>query len=225
MPLGGSLPHPQIFNLKSVPDVDQSQCDPELQIREGIDMSPEEMENQLALIPEITPCSEPVKIEDLDYGEADQSGEEKEKMRKVLAKYQKYFIQSGNGLPPAARGAVCDINVKGAKPIAQRARRVRPEHLKQLFELLKGLLDYGLITFSNSPWASPIVIVLKKGGSNILLCIDYRAVNDLQELLLSPMPTLDSTRLANFDAIQWFLSLDNASGFWVISSGQEWRKD
>ncbi|KAF0743339.1 hypothetical protein Ae201684P_007794 [Aphanomyces euteiches] len=223
MPLGGSLPHPQIFNLKSVPDVDQSQCDPELQILEGIDMSPEEMENQLALIPEITPCSEPVKIEDLDYGEADQSGEEKEKMRKVLAKYQKYFIQSGNGLPPAARGAVCDINVKGAKPIAQRARRVRPEHLKQLFELLKGLLDYGLITFSNSPWASPIVIVLKKGGSNIRLCIDYRAVNDLQELLLSPMPTLDCM-LANFDAIQWFLSLDNASGFWVVRATKRARR-
>ncbi|KAF0744292.1 hypothetical protein Ae201684_000780 [Aphanomyces euteiches] len=223
MLLGNSLPHPQIFHLKSVPNVDQSQCDPELQIREGIDMSPEEMENQLALIPEITQCSEPVRIEDLDYGEADQSDEEREKMRVVLAKYQQYFIQSGNGLPPAARGAVCDIDVKGAKPIAQRARRVRPEHLKQLFELLKGLLDYGLITFSNFPWASPIVIVLKKGGSNIRLCIDYRAINDLQELLLSPMPTLDSM-LANFDATQWFLSLDNASGFWVVRATKRARR-
>ncbi|KAH9110418.1 hypothetical protein LEN26_013756 [Aphanomyces euteiches] len=218
----GGPPAPQIFALQSVPDLDQSELEPEVVVREGIDMTTEEMESQLAFIPEIVPDPTPIRLEDLDYGEPDQPEEEKAKMRNVLAKYMPYFIQSGNGLPPAARGAVCDIDVGSARPIAQRARRVRPEHLKQLFELLKGLLEYGLITFSTSPWASPIVIVLKKGGRNIRLCIDYRAINDLQSLLLSPMPTLDSM-LANFDAVQWFLSLDNASGFWVVRSTRRAR--
>ncbi|GMF32450.1 unnamed protein product [Phytophthora fragariaefolia] len=35
------------------------------------------------------------------------------------------------------------------------------------YELLKGLLTAGLIAFSDSPWASPIVIVLKKNGVDI----------------------------------------------------------
>ncbi|KAH9121480.1 hypothetical protein AeMF1_006826 [Aphanomyces euteiches] len=218
----GGLPSPQIFALQSVPDLDQSELEPEVVVREGIDMTTEEMESQLAFIPEIVPDPTPIRLEDLDYGEPDQPEGGKAKMRNVLAKYMPYFIQSGNGLPPAARGAVCDIDVGSARPIAQRARRVRPEHLKQLFELLKGLLEYGLITFSTSPWASPIVIVLKKGGRDIRLCIDYRAINDLQSLLLSPMPTLDSM-LANFDAVQWFLSLDNASGFWVVRSTRRAR--
>ncbi|KAH9098868.1 hypothetical protein LEN26_016561, partial [Aphanomyces euteiches] len=215
-------PGSQIFSLQVVPDLDQSKFDPEVIVKEGIDMTTEEMEAQLAFIPEITPDPTPIRLEDLDYGEPDQATEDKEKMRAVLSKYMPYFIQSGNGLPPAARGAVCDIDVGNARPIAQRARRVRPEHLKQLFELLKGLLEYGLITFSKSPWASPIVIVHEKGGKDIRLCIDYRAINDLQSLLLSPMPTLDSM-LANFDAVQWFLSLDNASGFWVVRSTRRAR--
>ncbi|KAH9181553.1 hypothetical protein AeNC1_016470 [Aphanomyces euteiches] len=128
----------------------------------GNGIATEEMESQLAFIPEITPGPTSIHVDDLDFGEPDQPDEERAKMKAVLVKYMPFFIQSGNGLPPAARGAVCDIDVGNARPIAQRARRVRPEHLKQLFELLKGLLEYGLITFSKSPWASPIVIVLKK---------------------------------------------------------------
>ncbi|KAH9130143.1 hypothetical protein LEN26_008813 [Aphanomyces euteiches] len=201
-------PCPQIFSFQAVPDIDQSKLEPEVIVQEGIDMTTEEMENQLAFIPEITPGPTSIHLDDLDFGEPDQPEEERAKMKAVLAKYMPFFIQSGNGLPPAARGAVCDIDVGSARPIAQRARR--------------GLLEYGLITFSKSPWASPIVIVLKKGGKDIRLCIDYRAINDLQSLLLSPMPILDSM-LANFDAVQWFLSLDNASGFWVVRSTRRAR--
>ena len=37
------------------------------------------------------------------------------------------LIGKGNALPPAARGAVCDIDVGEAKPIAQRVRPVAPK--------------------------------------------------------------------------------------------------
>ncbi|KAH9067427.1 hypothetical protein Ae201684P_021585 [Aphanomyces euteiches] len=209
------LPPPSIFTLQAPPpDLDQRTLPLEVVIREGVDLTSEEMESQLALIPEIPP-QVPFDMDQLDYGEVGQSEEERQQMREVLDKYKANFIRSGNGLPPPARGTVCDIDVGSAKPIAHRPRRVRPEHLQKLFELLRGLLSYGLITFSNSQWASPIVIVLKKGGSDIRLCIDYRGINDLQELMRSPMPTLDAM-LSGFHAVQWLLSLDNASGFWVV---------
>ncbi|KAH9101890.1 hypothetical protein AeMF1_007829 [Aphanomyces euteiches] len=223
LPLSLNDVTPSIFLLTKPPIIDQTGLDPEVVVREGIDMAMEEMENQLAFIPEL-PQQEPFDIEKIDFGEIGQSIEEREQMKSVLSKYSKFFIQSENGLPPAARGAVCDIDVGDAKPIAQRARRVRHEHMEKLFDLLKGLLNFGLIKYSSSRWASPIVIVLKKGGKDIRLCIDYRCIIELQPLMLSPMRTLDSL-LSGFHAVEWLLSLDNASGFWGILSGPVWVKD
>ncbi|OWZ15538.1 hypothetical protein PHMEG_00010800 [Phytophthora megakarya] len=66
---------------------------------------------------------------------------------------------------------------KGHSPIKQKARRTPLRYLGNLYELLKDLLRAGLIAFSDSPWASPIVIVLKMNGVDIRLCIDYKMVN------------------------------------------------
>ncbi|CAK4843321.1 unnamed protein product, partial [Aphanomyces euteiches] len=41
-------PGSQIFSLQAVPDLDQSKFDPEVIVKEGIDMTTEEMEAQLA---------------------------------------------------------------------------------------------------------------------------------------------------------------------------------
>ena len=119
-------------------------------------------------------------------------------MREILEANKDLFIASGNALPPPARGVVCDIDVAGHQPVAQRARRVPPELLGKLYELLKGLLSAGLIRHSDSPWASPIVIVLKKNKKDIRLCIDYRTVNSLTKLMVYAMPLIDDL-LANFD--------------------------
>ena len=125
------------------------------------------MENHLALIPEIPP-QVPFDMNQLDYGEVGQSEDERRQMRKVLEKYKAYFIRSGNGLPPPARGTVCDIDVGSAKPITHRSRRVRPEHLQKLFDLLRGLVGYGLITFSNTQWAPhEIISVINPVGSRV----------------------------------------------------------
>ncbi|KAH9085132.1 hypothetical protein LEN26_020637, partial [Aphanomyces euteiches] len=87
-------PGPQIFSFQTVPDIDQSKLEPEVIVREGIDMTTEEMENQLAFIPEITPGPTSIHVDDLDFGEPDQPEEERAKMKAVLAKYMPFFIQS-----------------------------------------------------------------------------------------------------------------------------------
>ncbi|KAE8952932.1 hypothetical protein PR001_g33091, partial [Phytophthora rubi] len=125
------------------------------------------------------------------------------------------MISSGNALPPPAYGVVCDIDVQGHAPIKQRARRVPLKHLEKLYELLKGLLKAGLVAFSNSPWASPIMIVLKKNGIDIRLCIDYKMVNAITVVLEYAMPPVDDL-LTELESYLWFCSLDAASGFWAV---------
>ncbi|KAE9288168.1 hypothetical protein PR003_g25867, partial [Phytophthora rubi] len=172
--------------------------------------------HELAFLPDLTTAESTV----LDY-EGDNvrssthSTEQYNKLVKVLRRHAKIMISSGNALPPPAYGVVCDIDVQGHAPIKQRARRVPLKHLEKLYELLKGLLKAGLVAFSNSPWASPIVIVLKKNDIDIRLCIDYKMVNAITVALEYAMPLVDDL-LTELESYLWFCSLDAASGFWAV---------
>ncbi|KAE9209092.1 hypothetical protein PF004_g16572 [Phytophthora fragariae] len=172
--------------------------------------------HELAFLPDLTTAESTV----LDY-EGDNvrslahSTEQYNRLVKVLRRHAKIMISSGNALPPPAYGVVCDIDVQGHAPIKQRARRVPLKHLEKLYELLKGLLKAGLVAFSNSPWASPIVIVLKKNGVDIRLCIDYKMVNAITVALEYAMPLVDDL-LTELESYLWFCSLDAASGFWAV---------
>ncbi|GMF14697.1 unnamed protein product [Phytophthora fragariaefolia] len=110
---------------------------------------------------------------------------------KVLKGHERIVISSGNALPPSAYGVVCDFDVQGHPPIKQKARGIPLRHLKQLYELLMGLLKAGLIAFSDSPWASPIVIVLKKNGVDIRLCVDYTMVTSVTAIMEYAMTLVD----------------------------------
>ncbi|KAJ8554709.1 hypothetical protein ON010_g9774 [Phytophthora cinnamomi] len=128
-----------------------------------------------------------------------------------------------NALPPPACGVVCDIDVQGHALIKQKARRTPLRHLGKLCELLKGLLKAGLVAFSASPWTSPIVIVLKKNGVVIRLCIDYKLVNAVAEVTEYAMPLVDDL-LTDMESCLWFGSLDAVSEFWAIMMTERARK-
>ncbi|POM75569.1 Reverse transcriptase, partial [Phytophthora palmivora] len=137
------------------------------------------------------------------------------KLRNILEHHRKIFLGDGNVAPAPARGVVCDLDVGDVKPVAQRPRSVAPLLALKVYELLKKLLETGLIELSESPWASPIVIVLKKNGVDIRMCIDYRVVNSFIKLSNYPLPLIDDI-LIGFERAMWFMPLDMASGFWAI---------
>jgi hypothetical protein len=185
---------------------------------EGTDYLPlDQLRNQLAMLPEFDESPPEVDMSTADVGEPDENTpDEIAKLRRILEKHRPAFMSSGNALPPAARGVVCDIEVpEGTKPVAQRPRPIKAHLLPKIYELLKGLLRCGFIEYSDSDWASPIVIVMKKNGQDIRLCIDYRLVNQLIKLMRYPLPLIDQL-LDNFESVMWFLSLDMASGFWAV---------
>ncbi|OWZ18443.1 hypothetical protein PHMEG_0007454 [Phytophthora megakarya] len=161
---------------------------------------PNEMEltdyaHELAFLPDLT---EPV-LTSLDYSSPNVqnsalSENQSAKFVEVLKKHEKIMIASGNALSSPAYGVVCDIDLQGHPLIKQKARRTPLRYLSKLYELLKGLLRAGLITFSDSLWASPIVIVLKKNGVDIRLCIDYKMVNAVTAIMEYAMPLVDDLR-------------------------------
>ncbi|GMF21128.1 unnamed protein product [Phytophthora fragariaefolia] len=160
----------------------------------------EDYAHELAFLPDLTD----VIPTQLDYS-ADNvvcsahSDEQTTRLIGVLQSHEQIMISRGNALPPPAYGVVCDIDVQGHPPIRQRARRVPLKHLKKLLGLVKALLKAVLIAFSNSPWATPIGIVLKKNGVDICLCIDYKLVNAITLMMEYAMPLVDDL-LTELDA-------------------------
>ena len=72
---------------------------------------------------------------------------------------------------------------------------------------------------SDSPWASPIVLVTKKDGS-MRFCIEYCRLNALTTKDEYLVPRIDdSLRLLGNQ--QWFSTMDLASGYWQVSMSPE----
>ena len=77
----------------------------------------------------------------------------------------------------------------------------------------------GQIEPSDSPWASPVVLVTKKDGST-RFCVDYRWLNSLTTKDALPLPRIDdSLRLLGNQL--WFSTMDLASGYWQVATSPE----
>ncbi|KAG6944068.1 hypothetical protein JG688_00017284 [Phytophthora aleatoria] len=176
----------------------------------------EDVGEGMAVVPDVPLTTEEVEIEDIQLDPTSNTPEEVDRLRNGIWRFKHLLIGKGNALPPAARGVVCDIDVGGARLIAQKVRKVAPQFREKLSDLVKGLLNAKIIRFSTSPWASPIVIIIKKNGEDIRLCIDYRLVNSLTRLVVYPMPLINEL-LEDLDKMLWYCSLDMASGFWVVT--------
>ncbi|KAL6726387.1 hypothetical protein Aduo_008362 [Ancylostoma duodenale] len=114
---------------------------------------------------------------------------------------------------------VHDIDTGEAAPIKQKTRPVPMGARKEFKEIIKDLVERGVVEKSQSEWASPVVLVRKKDGS-LRLCIDYRALNKVIKLDSYPLPTID-TVLQSLGGKRVFSSLDLASGYWQIKLSEE----
>ena len=111
------------------------------------------------------------------------------------------------------------IDVEGHRPIKQRTRRLPVHKHAEVKKLLGEMLDQGIITPSDSPWASPIVLVTKKDGTT-RFCIDYRLLNDITRKDAYPLPRQEDI-MDSLAGAKYFCTLDLASGFWQVEMDPE----
>ena len=85
--------------------------------------------------------------------------------------------------------------------------------------MVQEMLTQEVIQPSQSPWASPIVLVKKKDGG-IHFCVDYRQLNQVTKLDVFPLPRIDDT-LDLLSGAKYFTTLDLASGYCQVCVDQE----
>lgn len=138
---------------------------------------------------------------------------------KFLQRYQHLFASSNFDL---GRTSVVKHKINTGpieKPIKQGARRIPLHLMQEVDKQVNEMLEKGVIEPSNSPWASPVVLVRKKDGS-MRFCIDYRRLNEVTVKDAYPLPNIEEA----FDHLSGhalFSTLDLNSGYWQVAMEED----
>ena len=96
-------------------------------------------------------------------------------------------------------------------PLRQPYRRQNPAVRREEMAQVQQMLSSNVIHPSNSPWASPVVMVRKKDGS-LRFCVDFRQLNAATVKDAHPLPRIDDL-LDALHGAKWFSALYLKSGY------------
>ena len=107
------------------------------------------------------------------------------------------------------------INLTSSEPVRCKPYPVPYSMRESLKKDIDCMMKMGVIRESNSPYASPVVVVKKKDGSN-RVCVDYRKLNKLTVFDPEPMPAaVDLFQKLNGD--KFFSKVDLSKGYWQVT--------
>jgi hypothetical protein len=131
----------------------------------------------------------------------------------VLLTHKQCF-EPPKGLPPHREFDHKITLMPGVQPINVKPYRYSPQQKDEIEKQIKDMLQQGIIQTSQSPFASPVLLVKKKDGS-WRFCVDYRQLNAVTVKDRYPMPIVDEL-LDELAGAQYFTKLDLHSGYHQI---------
>ena len=96
-------------------------------------------------------------------------------------------------------------------PLRQPYRRQNPAVRREVMAQVQQMLASDIICPSNSPWASLVVMVKKKDGSQ-RFCVDFQQLNAATVKDAHPLPRIDDL-LDALHGARWFSTFDLKSGY------------
>jgi hypothetical protein len=145
--------------------------------------------------------------------------EEYERTKDILRRNAEIFARTKNDLG-CTHWIQHEIDLKpGSTEHRESLRRLAPEKLRQANEQLDALITMGVVVPSRSPWASAIVMAKKK-GSQLRMCIDFRGLNEVTIKDAFPLPRIDDS-IAKLGSAKYFSGVDVSNAFWQIPLREE----
>ncbi|CAH2094977.1 unnamed protein product [Euphydryas editha] len=144
-------------------------------------------------------------------------GIELQKLMQIVNDFSTFFI-SGTATSTVNTGSM-SIKLNSSTPVYYRPYRLSHAETLRVREIIKELLDKGIIEESESEYASPILLVKKKDGTD-RMCVDFRKLNDITVKDRFPLPRIDD-HIDRLGHNRYFSSLDMATGFHQIPLDQD----
>ena len=142
---------------------------------------------------------------------------QQQQLNELFKEFQDVFSQGDDDLgntPLMEHG----IETHGP-PLRQPYRRQNPAVRREEMTQVQQMLSSNVIRPSNSPWASPVVMVRKKDGS-LRFCVDFRQLNAATIKDAHPLPRIDDL-LDALHGAKWFSTLDLKSGYWQVPISEQ----
>lgn len=149
----------------------------------------------------------------VDFSKSVLTPEEQARLRCLLDEYRDIFAVQPDEL---GRTNIVQHHIETGNhpPIRSRPYRVPHAQREVIDKHIDDMLHRNVIQPSASPWASPVVLVLKPDGSS-RFCVDFRKLNKITKKDSYPLP-LTSESLEALGGARFFSSLDMISGYWQV---------
>ena len=112
-----------------------------------------------------------------------------------------------------------DIKLNDSNPVRRKPYPVPHAVRSKVQDEVESMIKQGIVEPSDSPYASPLVIVKKPDG-NDRYCVDYRFVNAKTVFDAEPIPD-QSEIFAKLANDRYFTKIDLSKGYWQIPMKNE----
>ena len=163
---------------------------------------------------ELGGCQQREDVRDVKLGLGLSEGQQEEILG-VLGKYSGTFTD----VPGKTNLIEHHIKLTDDDPVRSKPYPLPYAVREELRGEIRDMVRLGIIQDSNSPYASPIVIVKKKDGSN-RICVDYRKLNKLTVADPEPMSTAGDL-FQRFGKSRYFSKIDLSKGYWQVPVAAE----
>ena len=142
---------------------------------------------------------------------------QQQQLNELFKEFQDVFSQGDDDLGNTPR-LEHGIETHGP-PLRQPYRQQNPAVRREEMTQVQQMLSNNVIRPSNSPWASPVVMVREKDGS-LRFCVDFRQLNAATVKDAHPLPRIDDL-LDALHGAKWFSTLDLKSGYWQVPISEQ----
>ena len=138
-----------------------------------------------------------------------------QQLRELVEEYKDVLTD----LPLRSNLAECEIHLDTDTPVKTKQYPLPFAEREIVAKEVNEMLRLGVIEKSNSPYASPIILVKKKCGKT-RFCLDFRRLNQHVIFDAEPMPDVDAL-FAKLGRAKYLTKIDLTKGYWQIPMKEE----